>query len=525
MKKIIRRRRARNIAEEHDVLPWKLLIIDDEPDIHAATVMALDGFSFADRKLRLLHAYSAAEAREILATHSDIAMAFVDVVMESDDAGLQLVKYIREELNNLMIRLVIRTGQPGVAPERTVIEQFDIDDYKEKTELTVQKLFTSTRGGIKAYRDLMVIENNKKGLELILSGAPELYRIKSLQDFLHGVLTQVIGLCSMGESSLVAGNRRDTTAKMPRVLVVTTGHLTNDLMLFCGTGRYSDVTTVPQDILEYYQQVAKNGNPLTTGKQEKICLPLKAKGQELGFVYLENASALSESDIRLLEVLTHQFSAAFENHQLFNQLEISHNSLVDANNHAIFMLGMASEMKDRETGNHINRIIYYTEAIARQMGVPNGQANAFGMSSMLHDLGKLGIPDRIIQKPGRLNDDEFKIVKSHPDLALKILGDNKWFELAREIAHCHHEKWDGSGYPGGLTGEDIPFAARIVAIADVWDALISERPYKQPWPMQEAIAEIKRSSGTHFDPAVVEAFVFLYEAGEIQKISAQFPST
>lgn len=340
---------------------WKLLVVDDEPDIHAATQLSLNRFTFANYPLTLLHAYSAKEAIEILNENIDIAVAIIDVVMETDTAGLDLVKHIRSVQKNQFIRIIIRTGQPGTAPERYVIEHFDIDDYKEKTELTTQKLFTTIRNAIKSYRDLQVIA-------------------------------------------------------------------------------------------------------------------------------------------------------------LHNQ------NLTEANNHSIYMLAIASELKDQETGNHIHRIRHYTESLAIQLGDSLPGAQALGLAGMLHDLGKLGIPDNIIQKPGRLTPEEFATIKTHPELALRILGDNQWFETARQVAYCHHEKFNGSGYPQGLKGEEIPLPARIVAIADVFDALASDRPYKKAWPIEQATLEIQNCSGSHFDPQVVTAFLALIDSGEIQAIKARFPT-
>jgi response regulator RpfG family c-di-GMP phosphodiesterase len=526
MKKIIRRKPKQKVETDQDTYqPWKVLVVDDEPDIHLATELALTDFTFHKRKLNLLSAHSASEAKLVLAAHNDIAMALIDVVMETDDAGLLLVRHIREELNNNLIRLIIRTGQPGKAPERTVIEQFDIDDYKEKTELTAQKLFTSIRCGIKAYRDLMAIENNKKGLEMLLDGATKLNRIKTRTEFLKGVLDQVVGLCSIGKESQVSGNNvGDSPVNAPKILVAASIDESGDLSLCCGSGAYQDVSEIPQEILDLYKIASKTSPALPAYNSQTLCLPLATAEQKIGFIYLENVGSLRDCDIHLLGVMTQQFSVAFENLQLFGKLEISNKNLYAANDHAVFMLGTASEMKDRETGNHINRIVYYTEAIAIKMGVDEDLARSYGVSSMLHDLGKLGVSGHIIRKPGKLTQEEFKVIKTHPSLALKILGDNKWFELARQIAYSHHEKWDGSGYPEGLAGEDIPFAARIVAVADVWDALLSDRPYKEPWTMENAILEIEKCGGSHFDPDVVTAFLELYADNKIQEIIEKFPS-
>ncbi len=184
--------------------PWKVLIVDDEPDVHAITRLNLKNFQFANKSLRFLEALSAREAKQILSHEIDIAVALIDVVMETDDAGLQLVDYIRNELGNSMIRIVVRTGQPGAAPERQVVDSYDIDDYKDKTELTVQKLYTTLRSTLKSYRDLTTINANRRGLEKILDAAAELYQPQSIHGFFDGVLTQIIALCNLGENNLIS---------------------------------------------------------------------------------------------------------------------------------------------------------------------------------------------------------------------------------------------------------------------------------------------------------------------------------
>lgn len=157
----LKRKHTDQASTEHQRPPWKVLVVDDEQDIHSLTCMSLRRMEFDGRSLEFLSAMSGLEAKKVLQAHSDIAVAFVDVVMESDTAGLELVQYIRNDLKNQQIRLIIRTGQPGLAPEREVIDHYDIDDYKDKTELTSQKLYTAMRSGLKAYRDLLELQQAK----------------------------------------------------------------------------------------------------------------------------------------------------------------------------------------------------------------------------------------------------------------------------------------------------------------------------------------------------------------------------
>lgn len=171
-------------------------------------------------------------------------------------------------------------------------------------------------------------------------------------------------------------------------------------------------------------------------------------------------------------------------------------------------LGTAAKYKDNETGLHVIRMSHYARILALAAGYSQASAEELLHAAPLHDIGKIGIPDAILQKPGKLSEDEWTIMRQHTVIGARIIGEHPHglLRLAATIALNHHEKWDGSGYPNGLSGEAIPHVARIVALADVFDALTSARPYKHAWPTEEAIALILRESGRHFDPELVEVF-------------------
>ncbi len=172
-------------------------------------------------------------------------------------------------------------------------------------------------------------------------------------------------------------------------------------------------------------------------------------------------------------------------------------------------LGLAAEYKDNETGLHVIRMSHYSQTLSLALGYSVECAEDLLHASPMHDIGKIGIPDGILQKPGRLTPEEWEIMKKHPSIGAEIIGDHNssLLQLAKSIAQNHHEKWDGSGYPNQLKGEEIPMEARVVALADVFDALTTERPYKKAWEIPDAIEYIRRESGKHFDPALVPAFL------------------
>ena len=205
--------------------PWKVLIIDDEQDVHSVTQMALRNVMFRGRGLEMLSAYSANSGFELLQQHPDTAIVLLDVVMESDDAGLRLVQRIREELGNQLVRIVLRTGQPGQAqaPEQKVIVDYDINDYKAKTELTTQKLFTTVIASLRTYESLLTIEMSRQGLGKILEGAANLYQYHSLQDFASGVLAQISAILNVGADGVLCAQQRDHDNSLQRHLIAGTG--------------------------------------------------------------------------------------------------------------------------------------------------------------------------------------------------------------------------------------------------------------------------------------------------------------
>lgn len=225
-----------------------------------------------------------------------------------------------------------------------------------------------------------------------------------------------------------------------------------------------------------------------------------------------------------------------------NQLEVKrlHETIQDQNNYleekvaertkelhdtrleVIHRLGLAAEYRDNETGLHIIRMSKVSAELAGAVGLPEDECELILNSSPMHDIGKLGIPDSVLLKPGKLNDEEWEVMKTHTLIGAEILsgGDSELLKQALLIAMTHHEKWDGSGYPKGLKGEEIPLVGRIVALADVFDALTSERPYKKAWPVKEAIDYIKEMSGKQFDPELVEIFVSILP--KVEEISDRY---
>lgn len=195
--------------------------------------------------------------------------------------------------------------------------------------------------------------------------------------------------------------------------------------------------------------------------------------------------------------------------QLEQQVAARTKDLADAQLELVLRLARAAELRDDDTGEHIDRMSELCGQVARELGMPEAEAEQLRHASALHDIGKLGVPDEVLLKPGKLTPEEFDVMREHVVGGAELLegSTSPLLQLAEEVTRTHHEKWDGSGYPAGLKGEEIPLSGRIAAVCDVFDALTHRRPYKEAWPLEEALAEIERTSGAHFDPAVAQALL------------------
>jgi HD-GYP domain-containing protein (c-di-GMP phosphodiesterase class II) len=208
-----------------------------------------------------------------------------------------------------------------------------------------------------------------------------------------------------------------------------------------------------------------------------------------------------------LKALAGQAAIAIDNSTLFEGLQRSNTELSIAYDATIEGWSHALDLRDEETEGHTQRVTRMTGKLARLFDLSEVELVQVRWGSLLHDIGKLGVPDSILLKPGPLTDEEWVIMKKHPTFAYEMLSPIRYLRLALDIPYCHHEKWDGTGYPRGLKGEQVPIMARIFAVVDVWDALTSDRPYRKAWSTKEALDHIRSQSGKHLDPQVVEPFL------------------
>ncbi len=256
----------------------------------------------------------------------------------------------------------------------------------------------------------------------------------------------------------------------------------------------------------------------TEGFVTYIGVPLVAKGNITGVLEIYHRQALEPDSewMVFLETLAGQAAIAIDNIRLFEDLQSSNLQLRQAYDATIEGWAQALELRDMETKGHSHRAVELTQALARKMGIGDRKLTHIRWGVLLHDIGKMGVPDAVLQKPGPLTHEEWEIMREHPVHAYKWLSPISYLRPALDIPYCHHEKWDGTGYPQGLKEEHIPLSARIFSIVDVWDALLSDRPYRKAWTQKKALAYLREQSGQHFDPRVVEAFIeLLLEEGHL----------
>ncbi|MDI6768169.1 MAG: HD domain-containing phosphohydrolase [Anaerolineales bacterium] len=246
------------------------------------------------------------------------------------------------------------------------------------------------------------------------------------------------------------------------------------------------------------------------------CVPLIAKGETKGVLEIFHRQPVEgDSEWQVfLETLAEQVAIAVDSAQLFTNLQRSNADLALAYDTTLEGWSKALDLRDRETEDHTQRVTEMTLKLARGMGISDVELMHVRRGALLHDIGKMGVPDSILLKPAKLTDEEWVIMRSHPQFAYNMLSSIEFLRPALDIPYCHHEKWDGTGYPRGLKGEQIPLAARIFAVVDVWDALNSNRPYRKAWSREKTLEYVKTNSGTHFDPKVVEAFLRLQQGEE-----------
>lgn len=488
--------------------PWKIILVDDDQAMHDVTKLALTGFRFENRPLEFISVYSGHEAREAIVAHPDTALILLDVVMESETAGLDVARFIREDAGNSAVRIVLRTGQPGQAPEQEVIARYDINDYKEKTELTSRKLSTLLYASLRSYRDIIALEANKRGLEAVIEASAKIFDLRAHDQFAEGVLTKMTALvrfgCELPDCSTDA-------------LAARRG--ANGFTVIAGLGAFSGLIGKPLTeirdarIQETIARALQEG--ISTVSTDTYTGLLRNRDGIKTLLFLKGlCGGPTELTRSLMDVFERNMAIAFENVDLLDELEQSQREM-------IYILGETIETRSSETGHHVKRVAEISRLLALEYGLGEDEAELLHLASPLHDIGKIGIPDAILNKPGKLTAQEWDIMKTHTTLGYDMLktSSRKVMQTGAIIARDHHEKWSGGGYPANRRGDEIHIFGRITAVADVFDALGSERCYKSAWPLDDILALMRSERGGHFQPELVD--ILLDNIEPVKEISRQ----
>ncbi|MBF0213663.1 MAG: DUF3369 domain-containing protein [Magnetococcales bacterium] len=471
------------------------MIIDDDPDVHALSTLVLRQFRFEGRGVTFVHGYSRDDAERLMREHPDTAVLLLDVVMESDQAGLEAVRIIRETLKNRFVRIILRTGQPGYAPEQRVILDYDINDYKEKTDLTDIRLITAVITSLRSWRDMMIIEHNRQGLQKIIHATGSLFEPRSIKKLAAGVLTQLVSNLGLDESALYAQ---------------ASGFAVNEdggrMLLYAGTGRFSDRVGEPleqvvdETTLTIIRQVLARGESLFA--EDLFVGFFRTRQGSVNLLHLKGIGNLETWDQELIRLYAANVGLAFDN-VLMNR------EIFETQQDLTFTLGELIEGHTNETGHHVRRVAEFARLLGGLAGLGEDDLELLWLAAPLHDLGKIGIPEAILKKPGELDSAEWELMRAHAQLGAQMLkGSNRRiFRTAGIIAVQHHERWDGGGYPLGLKEEEIHLFARIVSLVEVFDALAHERVHKKAWSLESTLEFIRNGRGKRFDPRLVDLFM------------------
>ncbi|MBN2897582.1 MAG: DUF3369 domain-containing protein [Clostridia bacterium] len=491
---------------------YKVLIVDDEKTIHTVTKMVLSKLTLGGKGLAFLSAYSAVEAKQMMRDYEDIAVILLDVVMEEEDSGLKLVKYIREELKNVNVRIILRTGQPGYAPQKEVIMNYDINDYKEKNLLTSSQLYISVITALRSYRDLEELDSRQDKLFRALEATSRVLSMDEPDEIAREYLKQIQQFAMFTNAFAIITTSLNITA-----------FEYEDLMAHCkisGIGKYENVSENELD--EVYLSGVKeclwhcDESGRNCGLPNELLVAVNHKDGYNGLIYLYFDEVLSVHDRNLIELYSRNVLMAVQNtlvnkEILEKQIEINDKNveIIETQQEMVLKLGEVVEYKSRGTANHINRVAEMAVVIGEEIGLSKEACDLLRFSAPMHDVGKLGIEDQLLNKPGKLTESEYEVVKRHSKIGYDLFKNSKreLLQVCAVVALQHHERWDGNGYPNGLKGDHIHLFGRIVALVDVFDALTHDRVYKAAWSVDEATDYIISEKGTYFDPELVEAFI------------------
>ncbi len=502
--------------------PWRILVVDDDEAIRTTLESYLD----FQKGCEVFHASNALEGLSVLERIENIDVVFVDINMPGMN-GIEFVRRLKNR-DSTMVAAVI-TGQPSMdiivqamraGASDFLIKPFKFEQFqvsmermiKERTMLLENEFLTEERKIKKALERMNEKLEKKIREQAVLFSISESLAKTRNTDQLYQVLVMLAArLIDAGQAMLWI--KEPDSSRL--ALVASHGPLEVVHKSIEINGSNHPCARVIRDGIPILADGTAQRGPDPFSGQEAarysyIMVPFSIRGEILGVLAIsgtEGKNSLGEEALFLLHLLAERASLTIENLLLYDSLLINLHATLRA-------LVRTLEAKDPYTRLHSERVTKWALGIAEEMGCPQEKLDTLAFAGHLHDIGKIGIRDQILMKPGRLTEEEYEIIKTHPVIGAEIVGHLGLLTEETAIIRHHHERWDGKGYPDGLTGKDIPELSRILAVADTYDAITSRRPYRDAKQADFARKEIKSNAGTQFDPKVVEAFLSYFSNKE-----------
>ncbi len=471
---------------------YKILVLDDEIGIidSLSVVLQRNGYGFEG-------VTSPLEAIEKIKVEN-YDLLILDYMMTPIN-GDKVVEKIREFNNELYILLL--TGHKDLAPPLETIKALDIQGYCEKND-RFDQLILLVESAIKSIKQMRTITKVKDGLNKILEAVPKIYQLQPIGNILEGILIEVMHFVNSSDAFILVDSTEDMN------------NMHNSI--FKGIGQYNksieDFFTMLDPALMEQIGSSRTSREITRSARGIIFPLINEYKQTIGVIYIESDDF--ENDLKLLQIYASQAASALSNaflHSLVNvkneELNRTYTELKTTYLDTVEALRMTVDAKDEYTRGHSDRVSYFAARIGKALGLPKEDIELLSVGGIFHDIGKISTADDILRKTDKLDRSEYDIIKQHPVRGAHILSALSMFRNVVPLVQYHHEWYDGSGYPEGLKGEEIPFLARILSVADAFDAMTSNRHYRSKLDLDHTKEQLVRGAGTQFDAHVVEVFL------------------
>jgi len=469
-----------------------ILIVDNNPDFYINFSELLNSKKINERPVKISIAENLCETKKILSTNKNISIIFLD--SDEEYLACELITFIKSKEEIKHIRIILTYSDISLAMNSKLVSKYTIADVKLKSELENPQILLSIFSHAQTYEQLVSIEYTKEGFHRVIESSKKFLRYNSIKKCASITLSQLHSILNL--------NKNKDIQKSSAFFI---SNLSGEYRIIYGKGFFKDYNDKnPIDVLS-----PSLYNAVQFSLSEHSCLYtnnclllyFKSDSNIDNLIFIDNVPGLSEFDINLGRMFCNNVSMSLDNIYLNDEIENTQKEI-------IYTLGEITETRSKETGNHVKRVAEYSKLLALKYGLSSKEAEIIQLSSPMHDVGKLAIPDIILNKPGKLTNEEFNIMKSHSKIGYEMLKNSHkpLMKTASIIALEHHERYDGTGYPYGLKGDSISIEGRITAVADVFDALGSSRSYKEAWDMESIYALLKDQKGRHFDPDLINIF-------------------